>query len=117
MHLFHELLPLYEKQYLKSYFLGIALWCYITAGRNDCGQKCVFKLLYTIFYFFFFFWYSSDLGGVGGWSDWSPQQRKKKKKRGDICVCGQNDYTARPQIAKTLSQLGQPRLEAGQTHS
>lgn len=44
-------------------------------------------------------------------------QPSGKKKRGHVCVCGQTDCSARPQIAKTLSQLGQPRLEPGQAHS
>lgn len=95
MHLFHELLPLYEKQHLKSYFLGIALWCYITAGRNDCGQKCVFKLLYTIFYFFFFFgihqiWEGWGVGLIG-----HPSKEKKKKREGIFAS-----------VAKTTTQPG-----------
>lgn len=111
VHLFHELLPLYEKQYLKSYFLGIALWCYITAGRNDCGQKCVFKLLYTIFYFFFFFgihqiWEGWGVGLIG-----HPSKEKKKKERGYLrlwpkrlhsqATNSQNSVSTRPTQARS----------------
>lgn len=42
---------------------------------------------------------------------------KTETEREGASVARKNDSAARPQIAKTSSQLGQPRLEAGQTRS
>lgn len=56
-------------------------------------------------------------GGVGVFWLINPAKKKKREKGMCVCFCGQNDCSARPQIAKTLSQLGQPSLEAGHSHS
>lgn len=54
--------------------------------------------------------------GDGGFWLINPAARKRKKKRRCACLWP-NDCSARPQIAKAPSQLGQPRLEPGQTRS
>lgn len=86
----------------------LVLLCGVTPPVEE---MTVVKSVCFNFYIQYFILYASD----GGGSDQSTQ--RKKKKRGVVCVCGQNDCSARPQIAKTLSQLGQPRLEPGQTRS
>lgn len=97
--------------YLKPYFLS--WWCYITCEWNDYGLKCVFKLenkQKKKRRFSFSCVYIREGGGLNQSTQW-------KKERRVVYICGQSDCSARPQIAKTPSQLGHPRREPGQTRN
>lgn len=93
---------------MKVGILNSFSWYYFvvfTSERNNCGQPCVFGLFYAVFYFV--------------WGRWVliNQPSKNIKQMEEMCMSVAKRLLSQATNSQTPSELGQPRLEAGQTRS
>lgn len=81
---------------MKISILNLIFLVLLCGVASPVEEMTVVKSVRLNFYIQYFILYASDRGAL-------INQPSEKKKRGVVCVCGQNDCSARPQIAKTVS--------------